>query len=254
MDRRLLTPGLLAIHLLVLLVAVLFVRLGVWQLDRLEERRAENAVGERRLTAEPEPATSLLQGEPHPEKLEYRRVIAAGRFDPEHEVLIRSQTHLGNPGFHVITPLVTESDEAVMVNRGWVPIGFDEAPVVEAPPPDEIVTVEGWLHAGQTRPPLGRVEPEGRLAILNRVDLDRIEEQLPYPVYGMYMVEMGERADLPIPIDPPDFADEGPHLAYAIQWFAFALIGAVGYIAVLRRRLRRPQEGLVDMARSSTIS
>lgn len=254
MHRRLLTPGMIATHLVVLLAAVVFVRLGIWQLDRLEERRTENAMAETRLNAEPAPADDLLEDGFDPESLEYRRVTATGRYHPEEEVLIRSQTHLGNPGFHVITPLVTDGGEALMVNRGWVPLGFDQVPVGQAPPPEGVVTVEGWLHATQTRPPLGREEPEGRLEVLSRVDLERIDDQLSRPVLGMYLVEIGERTDPPIPVDPPDFSDEGPHLAYAIQWLGFAAIAVIGYLALLRRRLIRPQEGEIDMARSGTTS
>lgn len=241
MDRRLLTPGMITMHLVVLLAAVVFIRLGIWQLDRLEERRAENAVGESRLDAEPVTAESLLAGDFDAEMVEHRRVRATGRYDLDHEVLIRSQTHLGNAGFHVITPLVTESGEALMVNRGWVPLSFDQTPVTQAPPPQGEVTVEGWLHATQTRPLLGREEPEGSLEVLSRVDLERIEAQLPYPVYGMYLVEMGEGTNPPIPVDPPDFSDEGPHLAYAIQWFGFATIAVIGYPFLLKRRFGSPR-------------
>lgn len=254
MDRRLLTPGMMAVHILVLVLAVVFVALGLWQLDRLEQRRETNAVGERRLRSEPVPVESVLGDEFDPEELGFRRVVAKGVFDPQREVLIRSQTHLGSPGFHVITPLLGDDGVAIMVNRGWVPLGFDDLALAEALPPEGTVTVEGWLHATQARPPLGREEPAGQLAVLNRVDLDRIGEQAPYPLYGMYLVEMGERTRPPIPAQPPDFTDEGPHLAYAIQWFGFAAIGVVGYAALLRRRLARPQEGEVDRARSSTTS
>lgn len=223
-------------HFAVLALAVLFVRLGLWQLDRLEERRAENAVGESRLDTPAVDVGELLAGDANPEELRYRPVTATGEFDPDHEVLIRSQVYRGNAGFHVITPLLLEDGEAILVNRGWVPLGFDQVPVSQAPPPAGLVTVEGWLSTTQTRPILGREEPEGGLAVMSRVDLHRIGAQLPYPVAGMYVVGMGERTDPPIPVDPPDFADEGPHLAYAVQWFAFAVIGVVGYYFLLRRR------------------
>lgn len=254
MDRRLLTPGMIAMHLVVVLAAVVFVRLGLWQLDRLEERRAENAVGEMRLQAEPKAVADLLQDELDPESLVYQRVTATGVFDAGNEVLIRSQTHLGAAGFHVISPMVMDDGQAIMVNRGWVPLELDQAPVTGGAPPQGVVTVEGWLRPSQTRPPLGREEPAGDLEILNRVDLARIEDQVPYPLFGMYLVEIGERAEPPIPVEAPDFSDEGPHLAYAIQWFAFAVIAVIGYLALLRRRSSRPQEGMLDMARPGTTS
>lgn len=241
MDRRLLQPKWLLAHLVVLVVAVVFIRLGMWQLDRLEERRVENQVGSERYQAPPIPFEDLLvEASGDFLSIEHRRAFAFGTFDPGSEILIRSQVYLGTAGFHVITPLVGESGEAVQVNRGWVPLTSDEVPVVAAAPPTGEVTVEGWVHLTQTRPMLGRKEAEGGLSTFNRVDIARIQEQVPYPLASVYLVEIGEPGEpLPIPVEPPAFDDEGPHLAYAIQWFGFALIGVVGYGFLVRRRITR---------------
>jgi cytochrome oxidase assembly protein ShyY1 len=36
------------------------------------------------------------------------------------------------------------------------------------------------------------------------------------------------------PIPLPELGD-GPHLSYAVQWFLFAAVAAVGYVLLLRR-------------------
>lgn len=221
-------------------VAAVFIRLGVWQLDRLDERREENMVGESRLDAEPLGLGELTGlTEVDLDTIEFRTALVSGVFDPGEEVLVRSQVELGQAGFHVITPLVTPSGSAVMVNRGWVPLAMDTPPVA-AEPPMGSVDVLGWVHLTQERPPLGPVDPAGDLAVFNRVDLDRLEAQTTYELADVYIVEMGERREeLPLLIDPPDFTDEGPHLAYAIQWFGFAVILLVGFAALFRRSVRR---------------
>ena len=218
-------------------LALLFIRLGIWQLDRLEERQAQNAL-----------ATQLLEGDIVPfneaveraagdlSELAYRRVALSGEFDPTEEVLIRSQVELGSAGFHVITPMVLEDGTAVLVNRGWVPLDMDSPPVPAAPRAG-VQQVEGWVSLSQSRPALGAEEPEGELDVLNRVDIHRIAEQMPYEVAPVYVVAMGEgRQGLPAAVDPPDLADDGPHLAYAIQWFGFAAVGLVGFYFLLRRK------------------
>lgn len=240
MLQALRQPKWIIATVVVLALGALFVRLGIWQLDRLEERRLTNAVGETRLAAEPVELSILLDETADLDALQYRRVTVEGEYDPSEEVLIRSQVELGQAGFHVITPLVRDNGSAVLVNRGWVPITMDTPPVEARPAPGAQV-VEGWVHLTQTRPPLGQEEPPGDLEVLNRVDIARIGRQTPHELAPVYVVAMGERSDdLPIRVDPPDFTDEGPHLGYAIQWFGFAAVGLIGFFFLLRRKGNQP--------------
>ena len=228
-------------NVVVLVLSVVFVSLGMWQLRRLEERRLANTVERSRFEAEPVDVGLLVPAAGADlDSLNHHRAVASGTFVPESEVLIRSQVYLDVAGFHVITPLLTEDGSAILVNRGWVPLEMDEVPVDAAPPPTGTVTVEGWLSPTQERQSLGPVDPEGgRLAAMNRVDIERIQEQVPFELSPVYLVAMGERGgELPVPVAPPTFEDEGPHLAYAIQWFAFLVIGLVGYFSLIRRSLR----------------
>lgn len=228
-------------HVVVLVVSVVFVSLGMWQLRRLDERRLENTVGESRFEAEPVDAALLVSAAGSDlDSLRHYRALATGTFAPESEVLIRSQVYLGVAGFHVVTPLVADDGSAVLVNRGWVPLDMDRVPVTAATPPAGVVTVEGWLVPTKERGALGPADPEdGRLVAMNRVDIDRIQEQVPFPLLPMYLVAMGERGgELPVPVETPTFEDDGPHLAYAIQWFSFLVIGIVGYGFLMRRSLR----------------
>ena len=79
--------------------AALFVRLGFWQLSRLQERRADN---ERRRT-------------------EIRRESIVGVPDYTREVVIKRRSHNGSPGVHIVTPVIVPGRaDTVLVNRGWV--------------------------------------------------------------------------------------------------------------------------------------
>jgi surfeit locus 1 family protein len=229
-------------HVIVVALAILFINLGFWQLRRLEERRIENTVGESRVEADPVELGLLLDASGDDiDSLEFRRATATGVFQPDDEVLVRSQVHQGVAGFHVITPLLGEGGDAVLVNRGWVPLDADQVPVEAAPPPDGTVTVTGWVRPSQTRGALGPSDPDdGRLVTMSRVDIDRIQEQVSYELDPVYLSMLEDlEGDLPIAASGPSFDDEGPHLAYAIQWFSFALIGLVGYFFLLRRAARR---------------
>jgi surfeit locus 1 family protein len=202
-------------------VVLLFVRLGVWQLDRHEERSARNDRIEERLAAEPVPVAADVE--------EYRPVTVEGEWDDAGTVFVRSRSYRGRPGFHVVTPVVLDG-EAVLVNRGWVPDA-------EAPPVSGAASVEGIARATQERGSFGPRDPrEGVLREVARVDVGRIQEQYGHDLLPVY-VELQEPAtDAPVPVEPPD-VEPGPHLGYAGQWFAFAAIGAIGWVILLRRQV-----------------
>lgn len=239
MDRRLFQPKWLLAHVTVLTVAAVFVALGFWQLARHGERVEQNKLGESRLGSPAVQLAELLDDSEDIASIEFRHVETTGEYAPDLEVLIRSQVHLGTAGFHVITPLVGEGGEAILINRGWVPLNMDRPPV-DAAPPRGLVTVEGWVELSEQRPPLGPEDPpDGDLEILSRVDVSRISQQLPMDVAPVYVVRIAEDGEEPpIPVRQPAFDDQGPHLAYAIQWFGFAIVGLVGYSFLARRRLR----------------
>jgi surfeit locus 1 family protein len=212
-----------------LVLVALFVRLGVWQLDRHDDRRRHNAEMGARLDREPEPIDRLLAGG---DDLELRRADATGAWDDGGTLFVRSRSHAGRPGYHVVTPLVL-GDRALVVNRGWVP--RPEAPAV-----DGEATVRGRLRRTQERGSVGPRDPaEGFLREIARVDLARIQQQYERLLVPWYLELEEPATDLPVPVPPPDL-DAGPHLGYAGQWFAFAAIGAIGWVILLRRQRDDP--------------
>ncbi len=259
--KKLLTPRWIFGHLLVLCLVILFANLGFWQLRRMVQREAYNALLESRLSAEPAPFARLAQqfslGAPDTAEnsVLYRRARVTGRFDSENEVLLRTRALNGQPGYHVLTPLRLASGRALLVDRGWVPFALDTPPIREATPPASPVTLTGLLQPAQ-RPlenafmnRLGLVQrdpAEGKLRAVFYVDPSRLEQQLPYRLEPVFLeLESQTPAQpgrLPVPLAPPELT-RGPHLSYALQWFSFALIGIVGYTVLLRNVVReKPQK------------
>jgi len=236
--RELLKPRWIAAHVVVLVVAVVFVNLGFWQLRRLEDRKLENLVADSRYEAPPAALSDLLASAGGDlESLRYRRTTLAGEYDPENEVLTRNQVYRDQAGFHVVTPFLINDGTAILINRGWVPLELDVPPIQQALPPDGALEVSGWLSPSQVRPALGPTDPaNGILEVMSRIDIGRIQTQVPYDLAPVYLVIDNTQTDrLPVPLTAPAFDDEGPHLAYAIQWFGFTLIGIVGYFFLARK-------------------
>jgi surfeit locus 1 family protein len=235
----------MAAHFGVLLLVILFVSLGFWQLRRLGERRLENQVVSARLAAAPEGlALMVAAAGTETDTLEFRRATASGHFVPEQEILLRSRVNDGVAGYGVLTPFVLDGGGAVLVDRGWVPLGLEPPPIAQAPPPAGEVEIEGLIRRSQTRPALGPVEPEGRLTTAARVDIPRLQEQFEWQLIPVYLELSGAAGPgLPVVSPPPSFTDEGPHLSYAVQWFGFAIISVVGYLFLVRRASNQSRAG-----------
>jgi surfeit locus 1 family protein len=241
--KELFTPRWITAHLGVLVIAVVFISLGFWQLGRLEERQLENAVAMSRYQSPPEDLDVLLAGAGDDyESLRYRRATVSGTYEVSGEILTRNQVYQDQAGFHVVDPLFKPDGGAVLVNRGWVPLALDSPPIEPALPPGGEVSIVGWINPSQTRPALGPVDPpEGNVSILNRIDIARIQKQVGEQLDPVYLVLQGTGNQLPVALPPPVFDNDGNHLAYAIQWFGFALIGLVGYGFLIRKSLSKKQ-------------
>jgi cytochrome oxidase assembly protein ShyY1 len=243
--RLLLTRRWLALLGLVVILVPTFIRLGFWQLDRLDQRRAKNAIISRNIHAASVPVATLTGPErPATKGDEWRPVTASGRYDPTHELLVRNRTATadGQPGFHVLTPLITTGGVVLLVDRGWIPFGETARDTPEAPaPPAGETTVIGRLRPSERQPSRGPRDgagvPAGQVV---RIDVPRIGATLPYSVYGGYVELVSQTPDTkpsPTLLDTPGLS-EGPHLAYAVQWYLFATIAVGGFCYLLFREAR----------------
>lgn len=227
--------------LLVLLGTALCVRLGIWQLDRLDTRRAFNAQVES-MRALP-PLNLNLEGSDSVQDMGWRAVQVRGIYDFENQIAIRNQYYGSQYGYHLLTPLLFK-EEAVLVDRGWIPAESNSAPD-DWRKYDEIgeVNLSGQIRLGQTKPAFGGVadalpENGARLEIWNNADVARIASQMPYRVLPVYIQLDVDAQDTepPIPFQPEIELTEGPHFGYALQWFTFAAILFVGYPFYLRKQ------------------
>ncbi len=230
---------------LVVLAAAVCVRLGIWQLDRLEQRRAFNAhVWAMRAL----PALDLNQPfEGDLTAMEYRAVTAQGVFDLENQVALRNQYYQGQLGYHLLTPLRLPDGRAVLVDRGWIPAEGNQSPEGwKRYGPAGPVRVQGVIRLGVSRVPFGgRADPtlapgQSRLEFWMLPNLERIATQMPYPILPVYIQMDPVEGDQepPIPVRTEVELTEGPHLGYAVQWFTFAGLLLFGYPFLLRKRIK----------------
>lgn len=240
MYRFLIRPKWIAFHLLVLAGIVTMINLGLWQLDRLDERQAFNATIEARYDQPPLPLDELVPADATPEALdtvEWRPVTLSGTYLPEESFTVVNRSQSGRAGRNVAVPLQLDDGRVVIVNRGFVPLTEDlpQVPATE-------VEVVGRLRSSQERG-LGQLSDpaDGDLFEVQRIDIDRLAPQLPGEVVPMYvdLVESSPPEPVPFPetVAAPELG-EGSHLSYAVQWFIFSIAVAVGWVLAVRRSAR----------------
>ncbi|HMK12319.1 MAG TPA: SURF1 family protein [Acidimicrobiales bacterium] len=241
-------PKYIAFTIGVILLIVLMVNLGFWQLRRLDTRKAHNAQVTERAAAAVVPLQDLIA--PDTEvgatgDVQWRNAKVSGRYDESQQVLVRNRSYNGIPGYHVLTPLVLSSGEAVEINRGFVPLETSGTKPIVPPAPSGEVTVTGRVRSSQKRGHFGPRDPAtGTLTEVVRADLVRLQEQVPYHLLPVYLeLESSQPAEskglTPIPL--PEL-DDGPHLSYAIQWFTFSALAVVGWVVVVRKTARAEPE------------
>jgi surfeit locus 1 family protein len=224
--------------LLVLAGTAFCIRMGFWQLDRLEQRRAFNA---QVITMRAEKMLDLTRSVPaNISTMEWRAVTVTGEYDFEHQVTLRNQFNGDQYGYHLITPLQFPGG-AVLVNRGFIPADQNSTPA-DWRKYDEAgqVTITGQIRLGQEKPAFGGVADAdvAHLDVWNNFDVNRISAQIPYPILSVFVQPNEIEGDNipPISFQPEIELTEGPHFGYALQWFSFATILFFGYPFYLRKQ------------------
>ena len=223
--------------ILLLAAALACIRLGFWQLARLDQRLTRNRAIQSQLEAPVKPFS--------PVDNDYQRVVLEGVFLPEFEVLLKNRALDEVAGFHLVTPLQLEEGLLILVDRGWIPYEEGSRFELDAFRYESPVRVEGFLQPSQAEPRwdflADPIPAPGDPPLKNwrLIHIEGIQGQIPSPLHHQYVLLTDiEPAANPMPT--PDFQidlSNGPHLSYAIQWFSFAAIALIGGGVIVRRIL-----------------
>lgn len=216
--------------------------LGIWQIQRGAEKKQAFAEfvqassgGARDVTGFTIDAFNALP--------RYERVELRGRYLVNKQFLLDNMPRHGRPGYHVLTPFISDgADHVVVVDRGWLP---GRAAEIDA--------TRLSLHAGATVI-TGRLAPLPRPAL--KLGRGSADSTWPRVVQFPDAHELGAALDLPVAtprvlLDPdmphgygrdwePPGITPARHYAYAFQWFALAVMLVV--IFVIMARPRRTEE------------
>lgn len=223
--------------LFVVLLGAAFIRLGEWQLHRLEWRKGVNA----RIVAyqkQPvKPYREVFGGEVRDDQ-QWQRVKVRGTYDAAHEIQAMYRNQSDKAGSEAITPMHTEQGDWILVSRGFLPRsqGGNEVAVLP-PPPKGTVEVVGYVRRSENGKPNAITPVDSKVRLVNS---EAIGQTLPYRVLDGYVGAISSTPAQGGELEPmvtPELT-EGPHLSYAMQWFTFTLIAVAGVGVLIRNDLR----------------
>ncbi|RYX97528.1 MAG: SURF1 family protein [Bradyrhizobiaceae bacterium] len=214
-----------------------FMALGIWQVERRAWKLDLIARVDQRShaapVAAPGPAAWLAITRSDDE---YRRVATTGTFVPDKDALVQAVSDLG-AGFWVITPLRTDADFTVLVNRGF--ISSDERKADRFAAPTTPVTVTGLLRVSEPKGGFLRSNDPAADRWFSR-DVAAIAESRKLGVVAPYFIDADKSLD---GIGQPrggltvvSFANN--HAVYALTWFGLALMLTAAAIYVGRDEWR----------------
>lgn len=222
--------------LITLMLFGVLLSLGFWQLDRADQKRA--LLKDYRTGSE----TALLELDARLKSaagLDYQLAGASGYYDGGHQFLLDNQIHQGVAGYQVLTPLKLRGAEvAVLVNRGWVPLGTSR----QVLPPVAVAGDERKVTGRIKRPALGGFKL-GEEQIRRRwpyriqhVDLDKLAGELGYPLLPVVLLLDPQQPDGFVRDWHPLYFGPERNVGYAVQWFTMAAVLIVIFLAVNLRK------------------
>ncbi len=230
--------------LFTVVVVVLLVKLGMWQLSRAEQKNQLESDFKQRQQVE------FLGLNALPEDADYYRLTLAGQWLSDRPILLDNQIYKGRVGYQLHYALQT-NDGVALVNLGWLPAPNhrEQLPDLSSILPSPTGKVSGLLTAPSLNLVLGEGDMLGEVVktpndTLNtnleirrvqRLDINALSTQLNMPLIP-YVLQLDENHPLAlVSIWTPTVISPQKHVGYAVQWFAMAFAVSIAALFWLRR-------------------
>jgi surfeit locus 1 family protein len=222
--------------LLTIVLMVMLISLGRWQLRRADEKRAlfDSFAAGTDTTRPIDLGTPRLQ--------RYQHVEASGHYDQARQILIDNMVNAERAGYFVITPFALTGGGWVLVNRGWVPLGASRA----ARPTIPVTGAPRQLRGRTDNMPSPGIQMGTKAELAppypvvasfpSHADMARLLRESSWTnAADLVLLDPGEPDGYVRNWSAPGFPPMR-HLGYAVQWFALALTLLVIYVITNLRR------------------
>jgi surfeit locus 1 family protein len=223
-----------------LLAVLLTGSLGQWQLRRAAQKEALQQAVDSQAVLPQVVNADLAAGDPA--ALVQRRTSLRGIWQPARTVYLDNRPMDGKTGFIVVTPLLLEGGEAIVVQRGWVQRDFSDRTRLPAiATPAGTVVVEGRIAP----PPSKLYEFKGAEAgpIRQNLDIAAFRTETGLQLLEISLLQTGAASEGLLRDWPAPNLGIDRHYGYAFQWFGLAALLVILYAwfqIIVPLRTKRP--------------
>lgn len=205
----------------------LLIYLGIWQLNRAEEKRTilENWAGQQAAETSLDEHSAVSLGDTVDSSIPQGKLVEfTGTFDVDHYWLQEGKIFQSQPGYLVLMRVTTTTGDNLIVNRGWVPANPDRRILPAIIANQSLQNFKGRIRipseapmTSETSNPLNQW-PHRILEL--ELDIMSMQAGVALKPFIIDLVEDDPNSftvlKRKIPISPEK------HLGYAVQWFMLA--------------------------------
>lgn len=222
-------PTLGAIILLPMLIS-----LGLWQWHRAEYKQQLLD----HYTQQGQAPLTIDEALKDPEGFRYFPLRLHGHYLPDKQFLQDNQFYEHQVGYYVLTPFITDSQQILLVNRGWITKQLPHSQLELSSKP---TTLTGRVSAPPTRTfHLGdnfTNHSSSWPKVMQVIKLGELSSALSQPLQPILLLLNPDQSDGFVRDWQPQGLPPEKHRAYSLQWFALATLLVVLFIVLnIRQR------------------
>ena len=211
------------------LVVALFVYLGLWQLQRAEEK--QQMLDTQQVQSHQQP---LRWSPGHILPVQYQSVRVRGTALPV-LLLLDNQHQQHLLGYDMIVPVLLDANQVVLIDYGWIAGDPSRATYPSMPIPQGRLNLIGQAYYPSNKSWLlgSAVEyPRAGVFLLERMDVNSLRDLLHKSVYP-FMIRLQPKGHQSLVRDWPVISmSPTRHYGYALQWFVMAVVLVILYVAL----------------------
>lgn len=230
-SKLVFTPSVFMMLLTAILLG-LFISLGCWQLHRYEEKKL--LAQQYQLRSQQAPLTLNDLTSSKITDVHYLPLRLLGHYDNAHTFLLDNQIHNHQAGYYVLTPFIAnQHQQLVLINRGWVARNVDRRILPPVPSLLGQQIIQGMIYVPSKKTFVLSAQNENSAwpRVIQALDIQQMQGLLQRPLESWVLLAR--------PSPHEDFVREWKpqinaqkNLSYALQWFTFAAVLLVLFIAL----------------------